>query len=142
MNALGVVGVAPIRDPNISNWYGAAGVNVNIPIFNGYLFNARAKMADLETQARQKQLQDLQNNVARDVRNAWLDTQKAYERLSLTQELREQANLALELSQARYKLGLGSSSNTVKPICKRPKRTCKIPTPTIDIWLPKLFWPI
>ena len=36
------------------------------------------------------------------------DEQKAYERLSLTQQLREQANLALELAQARYKLGLGS----------------------------------
>jgi outer membrane protein len=108
INALGVVGVAPVRDPNITSWYGAAGVNVNIPIFNGYLFNARAKAADLETQARRQRLQDLQNFVARDVRNSWLDTQKAYERLTLTRQLREQANLALELSQARYKLGLGS----------------------------------
>jgi outer membrane protein len=108
VNASGVVGAAPVRDPNITNWYGAAGVNINIPIFNGYLFNARAKTADLETQARQQQLQDLQNNLARDVRNAWLDTQKTYERLSLTQALREEASLALELSQARYKLGLGS----------------------------------
>jgi len=108
VNAQGVVGLAPVRDPHIDNWYGAAGVNINIPIFNGFLFNARAKSADLEKQARQQRLQDLQNNVARDVRNAWLDTQKAYERLSLTQQLREQANLALELSQARYKLGLGS----------------------------------
>ncbi len=108
VNAEGVVGLAPVRDAHINSWYGAAGVNVNIPIFNGYLFNARAKTADLETQARQRRLQDLQNNVARDVRNAWLDTQKSYERLSLTQQLREQANLALELSQARYKLGLAS----------------------------------
>lgn len=108
INATGVVGVAPVRNPNIDNWYGAAGVNINIPVFNGFLFNARAKSADLETQAMQQRLLDLQNNVARDVRNAWLDTQKAYERLSLTRDLREQANLALELSQARYNLGLGS----------------------------------
>jgi len=108
MTASGVVGLAPVRNPNIDNWYGAAGVNINIPVFNGSLFNARAKTADLETQAKQSRLQDLQNNIARDVRNAWLDTQKAYERLSLTQQLREQANLALELSQARYKLGLSS----------------------------------
>jgi outer membrane protein len=108
INATGVVGVAPVRNPNIDNWYGAAGVNINIPVFNGFLFNARAKSADLETQAAQQRLLDLQNNVARDVRNAWLDTQTAYERLSLTRDLREQANLALELSQARYNLGLGS----------------------------------
>ena len=108
VNALGVVGGAPVRDPNITNWYGAAGVNVNIPVFNGFLFSARAKSADLATQAQQKRLQDLQDNVARDVRNSWLDTQNAYERLSVTQQLREQADLALQLAQARYKLGLGT----------------------------------
>lgn len=108
VSASGVVGLAPVRDDHISNWYGAVGVNINIPIFNGFLFNARAKSADLETEMQRKRLQDLQNNVARDVRNSWLDTQKAFERLSVTQQLRQQANLALELAQARYKLGLGT----------------------------------
>ena len=108
VNATGVVGLAPVRDPHISSWYGAAGVNINIPVFNGFLFNARAKSADLETQASQQRLNDLQNNIARDVRNAWLESQKAYERLSVTKQLRQQATLALELAQARYKLGLSS----------------------------------
>jgi len=108
MNALGVVGGAPARNPSITSWYGAAGVNVSIPVFNGFLFNARIKSADLATQAQQKRLQDLQNNIARDVRNSWLQTQDAYKRLSVTELLREQAELALELAQARYKLGLGS----------------------------------
>jgi outer membrane protein len=108
VSANGVVGAAPIRNDNITNWYGAAGVNINIPVFNGFLFNARAKSADLDTEVKRKRLQDLQNNIARDVRNTWLDTEKAYERLSVTQQLREQAQLALELSQARYKLGLAA----------------------------------
>jgi outer membrane protein len=50
----------------------------------------------------------MEDNLARDVRNSWLDTQKSYARLTVTQQLREQANLALELAQARYKLGLSS----------------------------------
>src|SRR5208337_174489 len=108
VSAIGVVGLAPVRDEQISNWYGAVGVNVNIPVFNGFLFNARAKSADLETEMKRKKLQDLQDNVARDVRNSWLDTQKAFERLSVTKQLREQAALALELASARYKLGLSS----------------------------------
>jgi len=108
VSANGVVGSAPVRDDHISNWYGAVGVNINIPVFNGFLFNARAKSADLETEMKRKKLQDLQDNVARDVRNSWLDTQKAYERLSVTRQLREQAGLALELAAARYKLGLSS----------------------------------
>ena len=108
ISANGVVGSAPVRDDHISSWYGAVGVNINIPVFNGFLFNARAKSADLETELQRKKLQDLQDTVARDVRNSWLDTQKAYERLSVTRQLREQAALALELATARYKLGLSS----------------------------------
>jgi outer membrane protein len=108
VSALGVVGLAPSRDDHVSSWYGAAGVNVNIPVFNGFLFNARAKTADLQTTIARDHLTDLQNTVARDVRNAWHDSSRAYERLSVTQQLREQANLALDLAQSRYNLGLSS----------------------------------
>ncbi len=108
VNATGAVGQAPVRDDRIPSWYGGVGVNINIPVFNGFLFNARAKSADLETEMKRKKLQDMEDNLARDVRNGWLDTQKAYARLTVTQQLLEQANLALELAQARYKLGLSS----------------------------------
>jgi len=108
VNAAGVVGQAPARDDHIPSWYGAVGVNINIPVFNGFLFNARARSADLDTEMKRKKLQDMEDNLARDVRNSWLDTQKAYARLTVTQQLLEQANLALELAQARYKLGLSS----------------------------------
>ena len=108
VNALGVVGEAPVRDEHIPNWYGAVGVNINIPVFNGFLYNSRAKAADLETEADRQRLRDLQDTISRDVRVSWLDTNRAYERLSVTQQLREQADLALDLAQARYNLGLGS----------------------------------
>ncbi|HEV2196011.1 MAG TPA: TolC family protein, partial [Candidatus Acidoferrum sp.] len=108
VNALGVVGEAPVRDDHIPNWYGAVGVNINIPLFNGFLYNARAKAADLQTEIERQSLIDTRNNIARDVRNAWQDSNRAFERLSVTRQLREQANLSLDLAQARYNLGLGS----------------------------------
>ena len=108
VSAMGVVGEAPVRDDHIPNWYGAVGVNVNIPVFNGFLFNARAKAADTETEVNRQKLRDLQDNIARDVQNAWQDSNRAYERLAVTQQLLEQADLALRLGQARYNLGLGS----------------------------------
>lgn len=108
VNAAGTVGLAPVRDDHISSWYGAVGVNINIPVFNGFLFNARAKSADMETEMKRKNLEGMQYNIARDVRNAWLDTGKAFERLTVTKQLEDSANLALELAEARYKLGLGS----------------------------------
>jgi outer membrane protein len=108
VSALGVVGEAPVRDNHIPNWYGAVGVNINIPVFNGFLFNARAKAADLQTDVNRQRLAGLRNNIARDVRTSWQDTNRAFERLSVTQQLREQAGLALDLAQSRYNLGLGS----------------------------------
>ena len=108
VNALGVVGEAPVRDDHIPNWYGAVGVNINIPVFNGFLYNAHAKVADLQTEINRQKLRDLQNAISRDVRVSWQDTNRAYERLSVTKQLRQQASLALDLAQARYNLGLGS----------------------------------
>jgi outer membrane protein len=108
VSALGAVGVAPVRDDRLPNWYGAVGVNVNIPVFNGFLYNARAKTADLQTEVAKQKLLDERNNIARDVRTAWQQSQQAFERLSVTQQLRDQANLGLNLAQSRYNLGLGS----------------------------------
>jgi outer membrane protein len=109
VSALGVAGTTPVRDQAITpNWYGAVGVNINIPVFNGFLFSARAEAADLQTEVVRQRLADLRNNLARDVRTSWEQTNQAYERLSVTQQLREQADLALDLAQQRYNLGLGS----------------------------------
>jgi len=106
--AVGVVGEAPVRDDHIPNWYGATGVNIQMPVFNGFLNNARAKTADLQAEVSHQRLADLQNNIARDVRIAWQDSNRAYERLSVTRELRQQADLTLELAQSPYNLGLSS----------------------------------
>ncbi len=109
ISALGVVGSVPVRDDRITpNWYGAVGVNINIPVFNGFLYSARASAADLETQAARQKFMDMRNNIARDVRISWEDTNRAYQRLSVTEQLRQQADLALDLAQQRYNLGLGS----------------------------------
>jgi outer membrane protein len=108
IRALGAVGDTPVRNPVISNWYGAVGVNVEIPVFNGFLYTARAREAALRSQATQERLRDIRDRIARDVRTSWLNAKTAYDRLAVTQQLVDQANLALNLAQARYKLGLGS----------------------------------
>jgi outer membrane protein len=108
VQAMGAVGDTPVRNPIISSWYGAVGVNVEIPVFNGFLYSARAREAALKAQAAQERLRDLRDRISRDVRTSWLNATTAYDRLAVTQQLVEQANLALDLAQARYKLGLGS----------------------------------
>jgi outer membrane protein len=108
VSALGTVGVAPVRDEHLPNWYGAVGVNVNIPVFTGFQYSARARTADLQTEVAKQRLIEQRNNISRDVRTAWQQSQQAFERLTVTQQLRHQANLGLNLAQSRYNLGLGS----------------------------------
>ena len=55
---------------------------MNIPVFNGFLYDARAKSADLQTEVARQRLAQLRNDIARDVRIAWQDTNRAYQRLA------------------------------------------------------------
>jgi Outer membrane protein len=109
ISALGAAGGAPIRADQItSSWYGAAGVNLNVPVFNGGLYSARAKEADYRANAANERVRDLRNRIAQDVRVTWLSAQSAYQRMDVTARLLAQANEALDLAQTRYKLGLSS----------------------------------
>jgi len=108
LRALGTVGGAPVRNDHLPSWYGAVGANLDIPIFNGFLYSARAREAELRSEAVRDRGVDLRNRIARDVRTSWLSANNAYERLGVSKQLLEQAQLALELAQARYTLGLSS----------------------------------
>ena len=108
VSALGAVGDTPVRNDHLSPWYGAVGVNVEIPVFNGFLFTAREREAALRKQATDERLRDLRDRIARDVRTSWLEAATAYQRVSVSQALLNQANQALDLANTRYKLGLGS----------------------------------
>jgi outer membrane protein len=108
ISALGAFGDSPVRDDVIYGPYAAVGVNVQIPIFNGFLFSAKSHEADLRTQAARQRLMDLRNRISRDVRTSWLAAGTAFDRVNVSEQLLAQANQALDLAQTRYKLGLSS----------------------------------
>lgn len=108
IRALGVVGEAPIRNDHISAWYGAVGVDVEIPLFTGFRISAQTHEAQLQAEAENQRLTGLRNVISRDVRTSWLAANTAFHRLSVTAALLEQTKLGLDLAQTRYKLGLGS----------------------------------
>ena len=107
VSALAAVGGTPVRADQIqSSWYGAAGANISIPVFNGFLFNSRAQEAKLRAKAAGEQVRNLRDVIARDLRTAVLNAQNAFQRIGVTQEMLKESNLALDLSEARYKIGL------------------------------------
>ena len=103
-----MVGISPVHDDRLPDSYAAAGVNLSLPIFNGWLFAARQKEAALRAKAAEENLRDAEGNVIRDVRIAWLNLNNALERLRITGTLLENANEAFDLAQARYQIGSSS----------------------------------
>jgi outer membrane protein len=105
---VGSAGFAPAAYETVPGKYGAIGVNVNIPIFNGGLFKARHTEAELRARAAAQNTSDLELRIARDVRVSYLNAMTAYDRLALTRQLLNHAQSAVDLAQTRYDLGLGS----------------------------------
>jgi outer membrane protein len=110
ISTMGVVGATPVRDGQYfnSSWFGAVGVDLEVPIFNGFRYVAQADEADARARAAQENLRDLRDRVVRDVRDAWLQTNTSYQKIAVTQQLVQASNMGLQLAQARYKLGLSS----------------------------------
>jgi outer membrane protein len=110
VSGLGVVGVTPVGEAQYftDNWYGAAGVNIAVPIFNGFKYRAEAKEADLRAKASDEQSRVLIDRIVRDVRTAWLAMTTAQQRMIVTAQLVQESNTALDLAGTRYRLGLSS----------------------------------
>lgn len=108
LNALATGGEVPIHDSTVHHEYGAVGVNLSIPIFNGGLYASRAAEAQLEAKAADKDASLREVEIARDVRMTWADARDAYLQIDVTQRLVDQANVAMRLAKARYDAGLGS----------------------------------
>jgi outer membrane protein len=110
VSAAGTAGIIPVHPGTyyITNWWGAIGGNVNIPIFNGFLYTSEAKEAKYRAQASAENGRDLRDRIVRDVRTSWLQANNSWQRMNVTAQLVQQANLAMNLASTRYQLGLSS----------------------------------
>ncbi len=108
LNVLGAAGQIPYHDHTLHDDYAAAGFNLSIPVFNGNLFAARRAEAELESQARTRDTQELRLQVSEQVRESWYRADEAFRSLDVTARLVAQSKEALRLAQDRYEAGLGS----------------------------------
>ena len=108
VNALATGGEVPEHDSTIHPDYGAVGINVQVPIFNGRLYSTRSAVAKLEARAADEDVGQQAVEITRDVRMAWADARDGYQQIQVAQDLVDQTNVAMRLAQARYDAGLGS----------------------------------
>jgi len=109
VTALGYAGINPVYNSSaLDHNYYAAGVNVEIPLANGGKLDARVQEAKLLDQADLSRIIDLQNSLARDVRQVLLGIDTARQKIDVTTEMVQSTGQALKLAQARYELGTSS----------------------------------
>jgi outer membrane protein len=110
LSAAGTAGTIPVHPGSyyVTNWWGAIGGNINIPIFNGFLYSSEAREAKYRAQADAETSRDLRDRIVRDVRTSWLEANNHWQRMAVTAQLVKEANLAFALAQTRYQMGLSS----------------------------------
>jgi outer membrane protein len=113
VNFMAAGGALPYINPgnanaDITKGYEVAAVNVEVPIFNGHLFTARQRAAQYGLEAADQRVRDLQDRIARDVRASWEHARTAYQAIAPTEQMLQQSNMAMQLAQGRYNLGLSS----------------------------------
>jgi outer membrane protein len=108
ISAVASTGVVPVRDAQLPESYAAAGVVMSMPLFAGGYYSARREAAELRAQVGQERLRDLEDNIIRDVRIAWLNTRNSFDRYRITGRLLENARQSYDLAQARYNQQISS----------------------------------
>jgi outer membrane protein len=84
---------------------GSVGLNVSVPIFDRFATSNATRRAEIQADNERLQLENLQQDVALQVRRAHLDFQSAQEQLAVAQAQVRAAEQALIASQDRYTAG-------------------------------------
>jgi outer membrane protein len=87
---------------------GSIGVGVSVPIFDRGATSIARQRAQIQLENESLNLRDQVQTVAIEVRRAYLDYQSAQEQLTAADAQQRAAALALEATQARYRVGLAT----------------------------------
>ena len=84
------------------------GASLRVPIFSGGLTDARVGEARANALALGFREEALRQDVALEVRRAWLETKRAQEAIAVSARARDQARENLALAEGRYTTGVGN----------------------------------
>lgn len=107
LSLMAAAGELPYHDATLHDNYAAAGFNLNLPLFDGGLMDARQAGAKYDAEAADQDARALRVEVAHAVRDAWLQASDAFKSLEVNARLVQQSSRALHLAEVRYQNGLG-----------------------------------
>ncbi len=108
VNLLGSFGRTPTGDPEVRETYAAAGFDVELPLMTGGRLTARVREMQDRVDVARKALDDLEDQVAREVNIGWLNVAQARNRIPVTESLLSAASQAFDLAKSRYDIGAAS----------------------------------
>jgi outer membrane protein len=95
------------RNQRTGGWWTAAGL-VSMPLFTGFLIENQVREATAQQVAAEAGSLNIEQGLAQQVTNAYLDTLTFAQQIKLAEEQVKTAQEALDLARQRYRLGLGS----------------------------------
>ncbi|MBB5329177.1 TolC family protein [Tunturiibacter gelidoferens] len=101
LNALGAAGQIPFHDRTLQGNHAAAGFNLSIPVFNGGLFAARRTEAELESDARTRDVEEVKLEVNEQVQNDWSQAMEAYRSLDVSTRLVARSKESLRIGSGQ-----------------------------------------
>ena len=116
LTAYGYAGVTPYRDPDtrIEPEYATAGVNISMPFYTGGRLTAQGEADRLHAEATQRTLEDRRNQITSSVRTLSNDARTAWQNITLTGNLAQNAKQSVTLVEARYQVGDASIVDVVE----------------------------
>jgi outer membrane protein len=110
VSGYGFFGATPIRAVNqsIASSYAAVGVSLNVPIFNGGALAAEKRQAGDQRAIAEANVDVERDQLLRDVHIAYDGVKTTRGNIDVSEQLFTTALQALELTRARYRIGLNS----------------------------------
>ncbi|KPB38243.1 TolC family protein [Pseudomonas savastanoi pv. phaseolicola] len=90
----------------VNTW--TIGVQITVPIFDGFLNRRRARAARYESAAREQALHEVENSIALSVWKSRQTLESRTRALAISRLFVESASKSYEIAQGRYKAGVGS----------------------------------
>ncbi|RMO85149.1 Protein CyaE [Pseudomonas syringae pv. philadelphi] len=90
----------------IDTW--TIGVQITVPIFDGFLNRRRARAASYESAAREQALHEVENSIALSVWKSQQALESRTRALAISRLFVESASKSYEIAQGRYKAGVGN----------------------------------
>lgn len=86
----------------------SVGVVMSIPVFNGLLTHSKVKEAKATILKREADIKTIEQNIYLEIKEIYLDFDKAKKRIPLTELVVKQAQERLDIASKRYKLGFSN----------------------------------